>query len=309
MSLRKIDLNLLVSLDALLRERNVTKAARRLGLSQPAVSAQLSRLRDLFEDPLLVPGPRGMLPTARAIALQPMLAERLAGIEALFAVETGFDPASAEATFRIAAPDSVQVVIGAPLVARLRLSAPRCRVALVLPVLGTIGRQMEEGEVDLMIGAAGALHPEWRSRKIYDEHFVCVVRADHPVVAAGLDLDRYCALDHLLVSPSGGGFLGVVDGSLGAIGRKRRVAASVQEFLVAPPLLAGTDLIATLPSRLAGGFGPGFRLLPPPLPIGGFSIRLAWHPRSHGDPALEWLREEIAALAAGLDPGPCAGGA
>ena len=306
MSLRGIDLNLLVSLDALLAERNVTRAARRMGLSQPAMSAQLTRLRELFQDPLLIASPRGMLPTARALALQPLLADHLAGLEDLLAVAGGFDPATAETTFRIAASDSIQAILGGRLVARLAASAPASRIALIQPVVATLARQLEAGDVDVVIGSPAALLSTWRSRPLFEEHFVCVVRAGHPDAGGGLDLDRYAACDHLLVSPAGGGFSGVVDERLAVLGRRRRVAVSIQDFLVAQRLLAQTDLVATLPSRVAGGFGPGFAILAPPLDVPGFVVRLAWHPRTDRDPAREWLRREIAAVASELEPGPLA---
>ncbi|MCW1838577.1 LysR family transcriptional regulator [Prosthecomicrobium hirschii] len=301
MALRNLDLNLLVSLEALLAERNVTRAARRLGLSQPALSGQLARLREMFDDPLLIAGPRGMIPSARALALQEPLTEQLAGLADLLALRSGFVPETDEATFRIAASDSMQAVFGVVLLARIAETAPNTRVALIRPVAATIARQMAEGEIDVLITPGKWIESDWQTRPILEERFVCVTRDDHPAARRPLDLDTFCALDHLLVSPVGGGFSGVVDDALAAIGRSRRVTVSIQDFLVAPPLLACTDLIATVPSRVLHAFGPGFAALEPPIDLAGFTAVAAWHPRTHRDPAQQWLREQIADVAAHLD--------
>lgn len=305
--LRKLDLNLLVSLEALVAERSVTRAAKRLGLSQPAMSAQLARLRALFDDPLLVSGPRGMVPTEKALELQPRLSEQLAGLEALLAAER-FDPASARATFRIAASDAIHAVFGNRLVARLRQVAPGVRVALQQLNGESIGRQMEVGDVDVVMAAQKSLQETWMSRRLYEETFVCVVRQDHPVLGGPLTLEAYCALDHLLVSTSGGHFTGIVDDRLAEIGRERRVVVSVQDFMLVPQLVAGTDLIATIPRRVALEYGPALVVLDTPLPLPGFSIRLAWHPRTQRDPARRWLRREMAALAGALSGEPVGAG-
>ena len=226
----RLDLNLLVSLDVLLAEGNVTRAAKRLGLSQPALSAQLKQLRDSFGDPLLLPGARGMTPTSRGDALREPLREVLAQIQALTAGARTFDPATAEQTFRIVASDAIHHTAGALLAARLGTLAPRCKIAL-LPYDGArTQEQMATGESDLWLGARASMPPNLRARPLYEEHFLCVVRRDHPLAARPLDLDRFCALEHVLVSPTGGGFRGTVDESLAGLERSRRVTVSLNKL-------------------------------------------------------------------------------
>jgi DNA-binding transcriptional LysR family regulator len=299
MELNRIDLNLLVSLDVLLAERNVTHAARRLSISQPALSAQLKQLRTLFRDPLLLPATRGMTPTARALELQAPLREMLATLGSLVAERQPFDPATAQDTFRIAATDSVQAGLCVPLIARLRASAPGVRVAL-LPSAGTqLGEQLASGQLDLALVTPAAMPASVKTRPLFDETFLCLLRSDHPAAARPLDLDTFCSLDHVLVSPAGGGFSGVVDDVLDKLGRRRRVVASLASFLLAPELVAQSDLICTVPARLARRWGGRLAVMAPPCEVGAFSMAMGWHPRAHSDPAQRWLRDQLAELAQG----------
>jgi DNA-binding transcriptional LysR family regulator len=296
MDTSKLDLNLLVSLDVLLAEGNVTRAAKRLGLSQPALSAQLKQLRESFDDPLLIPAPRGMTPTSRAEALREPLRETLAQIHALTAAARPFDPASAGQTFRIVASDAIHQVASALLAVRLGQRAPGCRIALLSYDGARTQEQMAAGEIDLWLGARSSVPPNLRARILYEEHFLCVMRRDHPLAAGPLDLDRFCALEHVLVSPTGGGFHGIVDESLAAVGRRRRVTVSVNSFLLVPAVIAESELIATVPARLARSWGQQLAVLPPPCEIADFSVMMGWHARAHADPAQVWLRQQLMAL-------------
>lgn len=298
MELNRIDLNLLVSLDVLLAERNVTHAARRLSLSQPALSSQLKQLRELFRDPLLLPAARGMTPTARAIELQGPLREMLATLGSLVAERQPFDPATATGTFRIAATDSIQAVVCVPLIARLRSLAPGIRVALFPANSARLGEQLASGELDLALVTPQSMPQSLKTRPLYDETFLCALRRGHPAAARPLDLDAFCALDHALVSPAGGGFVGVVDEALGRLGRTRRVVVSLTSFLVAPQLVAESDLICTVPTRLARRWSGALTVMAPPCEVGAFSVHMGWHPRAHSDPAQRWLRDQVAALGA-----------
>ena len=298
-NLRNVDLNLLVSLDALLTEGNVTAAARRLGRTQPAVSAQLNRLRAIFGDRLLVPQRRGMAATPRALELAAPLWTLLGGIESFVSERRAFDPATSTLTVRIATSDAVHAMVGVPLVARLQTRAPSLRVALTRLDGRGIEGAFEGGTLDLALLRPESMAPHWHTRRLMEETFVCVLRQGHPA-ADRLDLDTFCALDHLMVSPDGGGFTGAVDAALAAVGRRRRVTVSVQDFLAAPRIVERTDLVATLHRRLACGFGPGLVLLTPPLPVPGFAIDMAWHPRTQTDPAQAWLRAQVADVAAAL---------
>jgi DNA-binding transcriptional LysR family regulator len=295
-NLRSVDLNLLTALDALLAERNVTRAAARLGLSQSAMSAALGRLRALFGDPLLLRSAGGMLPTSKGMELAAPVKQVLADVGRLVRQAGAFNPAAAQVTFTIAASDYVEYAILPRLVDYLEMHAPLARLAVRAMDFDAVGRQLETGDVDLGILGAGFAPPNARSRPLYLERFVCVVRRDHPRITERLSLDEFCALDQLLVAPSGGGFTAQTDDALAAIGRSRRVRLSVPHFLLAPEILVRSDMIAMLPERLARGYRERFRIFEPPLEMPPFAIVEVWHERTHRDPALVWLREALAEL-------------
>jgi DNA-binding transcriptional LysR family regulator len=300
--LRGIDLNLLVSLDALLEESNVTRAAERLHLTQPAVSTQLARLRQLFGDPLLIPSPsgRGMTRSVRGTELMAPLKAALAQVEAIVRRQPNFDPFADTRRFAIAGSDQAMAVMGLDLMqAWPKRAGPNVQLAFVAaePSIGV--ERFERGEIDLLIGSERMV-PAWaKARRLYEERFVFVQRKRHPRGRAALDLDAYCALDHVLVSTSGGSFFGFMDEHLQALGRTRKVALSVQHFTVVPELLAQTDYVATLPSRLVTRYPDAFDVFELPFDARGFTMFAAWHPRSHLDPASVWLRELLAEMACG----------
>jgi DNA-binding transcriptional LysR family regulator len=296
LDLRSIDLNLLTALDALLAERNVTRAAARLRLSQSAMSAALGRLRSLFGDPLLLRTAGGMLPTSKGAELAAPVKQVLADIGRLVRPAGAFNPAAARVTFTIAASDYVEYAILPRLVDYLEAHAPLARLAVRAMDFGAVGRQLETGEVDLGILGAGFAPPNARSRPLYLERFVCVVRRDHPRLKERLSLDEFCALEHLLVAPSGGGFTAQTDDALAAIGRRRQVRLSVPHFLLVPEILVRSDMIAVLPERLARGYRDRFRIFEPPLEMPPFAIVEVWHERTHRDLALVWLRQALADL-------------
>ena len=301
--LRDLDLNLLVVLDALLAERHVTRAAARIGRSQPACSHALARLRRLLDDPLLVRGRGGaMVPTARALALAPALRQALGAIAVALRGDAAFDPATARRSFRIATGDYAELVLLPALAARLGRDAPGIDL-WIAPAAASreeLVSDLAEGRVDLVLAPP---RRDWPGgiydRRLFDEHFRCVVRRGHPIAKQRLTLARYCALGHLLVAPraTAGSF---VDDALAAIGRQRRVVVAVPHFLVAPHVLVETDLIATLAARIVGHFrGPlGLAELAPPLDLPGFTISMTWHERAHHDPGQRWLRDQLLAVAA-----------
>ena len=294
----RLDLNLLVTLDTLLAERHVTRAAARLHLSQPAVSVQLARLREAFGDPLLIPGPRGMLPTARAEALRGPLREALAGLQAAVAPTAPFDPAAADATWTIAATDYSGLAVVAPTLARLRGAAPRTRLAIVESAPRRVAGLAEGGEIDLALQTMDRIDPALHARKLFDERYVLVARRGHPRLRRKPSLATFCALEHVLVSPDGGGFSGVTDTALGALGRQRRVVLSLPHFLGAMSAVASSDLVAMLPQRLTAGRAD-LQTFEPPLQVPGFEMGMAWHDRRHRDPGHRWLREQVLAAVGG----------
>jgi DNA-binding transcriptional LysR family regulator len=292
-SLAGIDLNLALVLDALLEERHVTRAAERLGITQSAASHALSRLRDVLRDPLLVRGPRGMVPTPRAEALAPVIRRSLGDLSAAFADDTRFDPATAKLTVRIATSDYIEFAILPTLVAQLAKLAPG--IDVWVHAFNDRGDDLASGAVDLALAPKGTMRGAGVFEKtLFADNFRAVMREDHPLAGGRMTLARYCAADHVMVAPGGrpGSF---VDDALARLGRSRRVAVAVPHFLVVPHLLVESDLIATLATRIADRVADRFGLvtMPPPIDIPDFTIAAAWHERTHHDPALRWLREQL----------------
>lgn len=292
-SLRRIDLNLLVTLDALLAEHNVTRTAERLHLSQPAVSVQLARLREVFGDPLLLPGPRGMRPTARADALREPLRQALASLEQAVAPSNPFNPAQASQTWRVAAADYAESTILLPALAGLRSEAPGTRLAILGLSTTTLARQAEQGDIDLAFHVSEEAPPGLRRRSMFTERYVLAGRAGHPRLKRRPTLAQFCKLDHVMVSPVGGGFHGATDTALAEAGMARNVVLSVPHFLFLGAVLASTDLVAMVPSRLVRS-NPALQVVEPPVAVPGFEMLMLWHERMHRDPAHQWLREHIA---------------
>ena len=289
------DLNLFVAFDALVAEGNVTRAAERVGLTQPAMSHALARLRKLVDDPLFVRTSQGMSPTPRALELALPIRRALGEIDSALNERESFDPQAARRTFTLAAVDFGSLVVLPPLLARVQRDAPAVDL-LVRPLRNeTIEQQLAEGEVDVALGVLYDDAPPWMIQKrLFDERFVCLVRADHPTVRGALSLDAYLALDHALIAPRGkqGGH---VDRALSRLGKKRRVALTVPHFLVAPIVVARSDLVLTLPERVARTFSEMLPLaiVEPPLDLEGFAVSAFWHERQARDPAHAWLRSLI----------------
>ena len=293
-NLRRLDLNLLVTLDVLLTEHNVTRAAERLNFSQPSVSVHLAKLRDIFGDPLLLPGPRGMRPTARAEALREPLRQALEALEQAVAPASPFEPARATNTWRVAATDYGESTIVLPALNSLRATAPGTRLAVLELVPPRIEKQAEQSEIDLAFHTTDGAPLGLRRRTLFTERYVLVGRAGHPRLKRKPTLAQFCALDHVIVSPDGGGFVGVTDDALKAAGASRRVALSVPHFLFVMTAVASTDLVAMLPERLMRG-ASALQAVEPPVEVPGYEMSMLWHERVHRDPAHQWLRDRIAA--------------
>ncbi|MGF6918612.1 LysR family transcriptional regulator [Paraburkholderia sp. 40] len=293
-NLRRLDLNLLVTLDVLLEEHNVTRAAERLNFSQPSVSVHLAKLRDVFGDPLLLPGPRGMRPTAKAQALREPLREALDALQRAVAPTSPFDPAAATQTWRIAATDYAESTIILPMLAGLRAVAPGTRLAIVEAVPPRLARQAEQGDIDIGFHTSEGAPEGLRRRVLFAERYVLVGRAGHPKLKRRPTLAQFCKLEHVIVSPDGGGFFGVTDETLAKVGLARKVVLSVPHFLFMQSVLASTDLVGMLPARLVRGTD-ALRMVEPPVEVPGYEMAMLWHERVHRDPAHQWLREFIAA--------------
>lgn len=288
--IRSVDLNLLKALDALLDERNVTRAAQRLSLTQPAVSGMLTRLRETFDDPLFVRTQRGIAPTLRALELAAPIKQILADVQTLLQ-PPAFEPASAQMVLNIAATDYALQVVVTPFLTELRRKAPGIRVAILPAQDPRLQAQLERGDIHLALITPENTPPDLHAHRLFDERYVCVMRQSHPDAAGKrLSMKRFCALDHALVSYTGGSFRGVTDDALAALGHERRVTLSVTSFLVLPKILIHSDLMAVVPERLVRGVR-GLAVFEPPLDIPGFTKTAAWHERTHRDPGHRWVRE------------------
>lgn len=287
--IRTLDLNLLKTLDALLDERSVTRAADRLGLTQPAVSGMLARLRKSFDDPLFVRTQRGMVPTLRAEELAARVKQVLGEIEGLLK-PVEFDPSTADFTLSLAATDYALRAIVTPFLAALRQRAKKLRVAVRPIENDRMLSQFERGDLDIALTTPETTPADLHARRLFDEQYVCALREDHPSIAKGrLSLDRFCAIDHALVSYAGDSFSGVTDDALAKLRRRRRVVLSIASFLVLPDILRASDLVAVVPQRLVRG-EVGLALVAPPLDIPGFTKVAAWHERTHRDAGHRWVR-------------------
>ena len=297
MDIKKLDFNLLVTLDALLAERSVSRAAQRLNLSQPALSAQLARLREMLGDPLFVPSHRGMTPTPLALGLQAPLAAALAQLRDVVTSARAFDPARDEFTLHVACSDYVQSALLLDFTLVLRREAPGLRIALRAADSARLEAQMEKGEVDLAVLTPEGIAESLRSRPLFEERYVFIARRGHPALRRPLDTQRFCELEHVMVSPRGGSFTTPVDEVLDAQGLRRRVVVSASTFHSVLDLAERSDLVALVPARLVEGRPTRMRVLAPPLPVPGFAIHMAWHDRNHRDAAQRWVRERLVAFA------------
>ncbi len=296
-NIAELDLNLLVALDALLGEESVTRAAKRVGITQPAMSHALARLRDALGDPLLVRGARGMVPTARARSLAQPLSRALADLRAVVATGSAFDPAVARRAFTIATADYGTMVLVPALMARIAREAPGIEV-VVRPFPDEVVQALEDERIDVALSP----YPEPRAalvgQRLFTERFVCVVRLGHPAAKKRFDLDAYCAASHVQIAPRGTRG-GAVDDLLARQRRSRHVALRIADFLVAPLVVLETDLVLTLPARIAALYAETHPLvvLDTPFSRMSFTMWQTWLARRREEPAHTWFRNLVAAVA------------
>lgn len=311
MNFRSFDLNLLRVLDALLTERSTVAAAQKLGLSQSAVSAALSRLRHALGDPLFVRHGRGLEPTDFAAGLHVPLGRLLEETENLLSGPGQFDPAQASQEFRISGADFFSDMLMPQLATDLRVNAPRMRVMLVDLVPDNYVDTVERYQVDLALLPKTTL-PNWaKEMPVFHSTFVVIARRDHPRLArAGLKpgdtvpLDLYCDLEHVLFSPEGK-TSAMGDAALARLGRKRHVLITLPTFAGVYHAVAESDLIALLPGQLARHVAPrvGLDIFTPPMPVPAPLITMVWHRRATHNPAHRWLRNKVANLLLPLNEG------
>jgi DNA-binding transcriptional LysR family regulator len=296
---RKLDLNLLTALEALLAELNVTRAAKRLNLSQPALSAQLARLRDVFGDPLLIPTSRGMSPTAMAMELETPLRQGLDQMRALVGRAHTFDPASAHMTFGIVSSDYIQVAVLLPFLLEIATVAPGVRVMLrQIHNREAVRADLERGAVDVAFllpeNVQGA---DLRSVNVLSERYVGIARKGS-FEGSTMTLARFVAARQIIVSPQAEGFTGPTDDALAAMGLTRQVTFAVSSFALLIEAVSRSDLVALAPERLVALYTDRVDTFEAPLPVAGFRIAMVWHDRTHDHPARKWLREKLAACCA-----------
>lgn len=287
-----LDLNLLMALDALLVERNVTRAAARVGLTQSAMSHKLRRLRELFHDDLLVGGRQGMVPTERALALAGPVRRGLLELHAAVRITAPFDPTTARRDFTIVSSDYADFVILPRVIEHLSRHAPGIGIR-IRPPAASNAHDLEDGSADLVMGMA-VEGSSLKQRAVFEETFVTIARPGHPALAddeGSISLSRYVELGHVLVSADDGP--GIVDRVLAGQGLSRRVVLRTPYFVGVPFMVARSELVATIPRALAEEAATvvPLRVLPPPLPLPSFRVTMTWHERAHRDPAHEWLRE------------------
>jgi LysR family transcriptional regulator, nod-box dependent transcriptional activator len=308
-NLAGVDLNLLVTLDALLAERSVTRAATRIGLSQPGMSNALARLRKLFDDPLLVREGLNLVPTPRALALAAPVREALALIQGAMDDRSTFDPATGHCNVTVSCSDySILMLIG-PLVRRLAAEAPGVTIQAV-PRDSEPARLLRDGEVDLVIEPSeimpGVALP---ASRLFEDRWLCCVSAGNSRVGETIDIDTFLGLGHVVYSMGRGKPISLVDQYLTRSGLPRRIEFTLESFLLTPALLQGTDLITLVLARAGGHLKrtADVRFLEPPLALPPITETLFWHPRHTADPAHAWIRARIGEIAADLDRSPEAG--
>src|SRR5260221_4297509 len=300
MDIRAVDLNLLKAFDALHSERAVTRAAGRIGLSQPAMSHALSRLRGLFADDLFVRTSDGMEPTARAREIAPLIAAAIEQIETALNLGAGFDPATSLATFTAGMGEYAEVALVGRLAEAFSREAPKATLRL-LPLNGNeAAEQLERGVIDVAVAHLRAMPPAIKTTLLFRDPFVVVARKGHPITEAPLTVEAYAAQNHMLVSPRGD-TSGALDRLLVDYGQRRRVALLVATYLAGPAALAASDLIATIPSRAATLIAAHADIVTLPLPVDfSATISIAWHRRADSDPAQAWFRR-LLTEATGID--------
>lgn len=300
-NLSKVDLNLLVALDALLAERSVTKAAARIGIGQSAMSHNLARLRELFGDELMTRSPGGMQPTPRALALADPVRIALAQIETLVSREEAFDPATAERIFRIGLPDSVEVLVGPGLLAYVCEHAPGIRFRFYAAEGQGLLDDLDADRLDLGIGygafEGGQVHHKRRVLSV--DTYLVMFNAETVHLKPPISLEDYVRLPHVLTSLRRGE-RGVVDEALEKQGLSRKIALVTPRFVAVPFLIAGAAVITTMHARLARYFAEelDLSLSPPPVDLPQLTSSLLWHASYDKDPAHMWLRETIMRVAA-----------
>ncbi|NIF55066.1 LysR family transcriptional regulator [Burkholderia sp. Ax-1724] len=300
LAMNDIDLKLLQIFDEIYTGGSVSRAAEKLALSQPTLSVGLSKLRRRFNDPLFVRGAGGMRPTPHAEALIEPIREVLRLLQYTLSLQAVFDPMSSARVFRIAMTDISQVVLLPQILAQVRVTAPNVRIE-TSHISADTPTQLETGEIDLTIGYMPHIEAGFYQQKLFDDHVVCLLRTGHPRIGPRLTLKSYLSEAHLEVQVTGSGFVAVTK-MLETEAPQRRVHLRIPSYLGIGEILAGSDLLATVPHLLADVLQRrnALRALPVPIGLPCFTIRQYWHARFHHNPACRWIRQTVGDLFNGL---------
>ena len=314
-NLNQIDLNLLVYLEVLLRERNVTQAANQLGLSQPAMSNGLRRLRALFDDPLLVRTSEGMTPTERALELEPMVKDILLGVDRAMQPATEFEPRAAQMVVRIMASDYAESTLFPAVLTELRDNAPDITLDIMNPSDVSF-LDVERGKVDLVINRFDQMPQSFHQITLWQDSFSCLLSPNHPILD-DFSLESYLSADHIWVSKTGMGVgvgvdpsdvqrLGWVDSALAQLGEKRRIRVFTRHYQAAMTLAEQNDLIVTLPTRATWLKQDDSRVAirQVPFDVPPLELKMAWSPLLHNNAPHRWVRQFITRIARSLSTEP-----
>ena len=314
-NLNQIDLNLLVYLEVLLRERNVTQAANQLGLSQPAMSNGLRRLRALFDDPLLVRTSEGMTPTERALELEPLVKDILLGVDRAMQPATEFEPRAAQMVVRIMASDYTESTLFPAVLTELRDNAPDITLDIMNPSDVSF-LDVERGKVDLVINRFDQMPQSFHQITLWQDSFSCLLSPNHPILD-DFSLESYLSADHIWVSKTGMGVgvgvdpsdvqrLGWVDSALAQLGEKRRIRVFTRHYQAAMTLAEQNDLIVTLPTRATWlkQNDPRVAIRQVPFDVPPLELKMAWSPLLHNNAPHRWVRQFITRIARSLSTEP-----
>lgn len=300
MNFKSLDVHLLRCFDALMAECSVSRAAEQMNLSQPAMSHALARLRRLFDDPLLLRAQSAMVPTRHALVLRESVARILAEIDGVVSRKAVFRAESSRMKFVLTAPEYVEYVVAPRLFALLQKEAPGVDIEFRTPNPERVSEWMEKGEIDFRLAWLRDPPHSLHSKFLFRDGFVCLVREGHPQIRGALTAEQFFSLPHVRSrfvrnSPSGR----VIDEVVVSHGRKLRIALLMQNFLTAFHTVAHTDLIATVPARLAHGLAEqlSLQVLEPPISVPDMRIAVYWHERTHKEASHRWFRQKLADVA------------
>jgi DNA-binding transcriptional LysR family regulator len=299
----KIDLHLIRVLNTVLTERSVSRAAIRLGMYQPAVSAALRRLRDLAGDPLLVRSGAGMVPTDAGLRMIEPSARILRAAEVMFSDARGFDPATAKTVFSLAASDYLDPLFLPQLVAQIKSQAPHCRIEMrALSPESDYRNHLAQGEIDIVIGNWASPPEDLHMGRLFGDEVVCLVSREHPAVRRGWDVKSWLEAEHIAPTPTHLGAKGVIDDHLEHLGLQRNIMARCPHFGLIPAMVASSLLVLTTGRQYCERYSEvlALKILPCPIEFPRMMYYQLWHERSHASNSAKWLRERVRAVAMAL---------